>query len=70
MEGRVSFVLSGWEGSASDARVLEDAKKRGFIVPPGKMYLADAGYSLQENVITPYRQVRYHVKEWGRANER
>lgn len=69
LDGRVSFVLSGWEGSATDARVLDDAKKRGFIIPPGKMYLADAGYSLQDDILTPFRQVRYHLKEWGRVHD-
>lgn len=69
MDGRVLFALPGWEGSATDARVLEDAKKRGFIIPSGKMYLADAGYSLQDSILTPYRQVRYHLKEWGRSTE-
>ena len=39
------YVLSGWEGSATDAHVLQDAVTRpnGFQVPPGNfnyvMYL-------------------------------
>lgn len=70
MDGRAAFVLSGWEGSATDARVLSDAKSRGFIIPPGKIYLADAGYSLQMDILTPFRQVRYHLKEWGRVSEK
>ena len=34
------FVLSGWEGSASDSRVLRDAISRpnGLRVPTGKNY--------------------------------
>ena len=40
-----SFVYAGWEGSAHDTRVLDDAFVRGeFSVPPGKYYLGDAGY--------------------------
>lgn len=70
MDGRIAFVLSGWEGSATDARVLNDARKRGFVIPPGKKYLADAGYSLQETILPPYRNVRYHLREWGRVPER
>jgi hypothetical protein len=38
-------VHTGWEGSASDARVLHDALNHGFSVPPGKFYLVDAGYA-------------------------
>jgi hypothetical protein len=39
------FVYAGWEGSAHDTRVLDDAFLRGeFSVPPGKYYLGDAGY--------------------------
>jgi hypothetical protein len=38
-------VNAGWEGSALDARVLQDALNHGFEVPPGKFYLVDAGYA-------------------------
>lgn len=70
MDGRVSFLLSGWEGSATDSRVLDDARSRGFIIPPGKRYLADAGYPQSNHTFTPFRQVRYHLREWGAASER
>jgi hypothetical protein len=48
----VSFVycLPGWEGSASDARVYEDARAKDFAIPEGKYYLADAGYGLSDTV--------------------
>ena len=36
----------------------------------GKFYLADAGYALSRLTLTPYRGVRYHLKEWGRGNQR
>jgi len=65
------FVLAGWEGSAHDALVLNDAiKNKGFRVPEGKYYLADAGYSLSPSFLTPYRGVRYHLKEWSRGRNR
>jgi len=41
------FVLSGWEGSAHDGRVLNDELMKGFDVPAGKYYLAEAGYALK-----------------------
>ena len=58
------YVLSGWEGSAHDGRVLEDAQTRkGFDTPIGKYWLGDAGYGNSEFVLSPYRGVRYHLKE-------
>ena len=61
---RFSYVLPGWEGSAHDGRVLSDAiSGKGFIVPEGKYYLGDAGYSNSDHLLIPYRQVRYHLKE-------
>nr|XP_040243870.2 uncharacterized protein LOC120963323 [Aegilops tauschii subsp. strangulata] len=38
-------VSAGWEGSASDARVLQDALENNLYVPEGKFYLVDAGYA-------------------------
>jgi hypothetical protein len=58
-----TFVLPGWEGCAHDAKVLLDGWRRGLLCPPGKYYLGDSGYSLSWQVLTPYRGVRYHLKE-------
>ncbi|XP_020081745.1 putative nuclease HARBI1 [Ananas comosus] len=62
-----TYVLAGWEGSAHDALVLRDAIERpcGLRVPQGKYYLVDAGYSTRPGFISPYRSVRYHLREWG-----
>ncbi|KAG8366209.1 hypothetical protein BUALT_Bualt17G0052700 [Buddleja alternifolia] len=40
------YMLSGWEGSAADGRVLRDAVSRanGLKVPTGQYYLCDNGY--------------------------
>ncbi|KAH9086350.1 hypothetical protein LEN26_020207 [Aphanomyces euteiches] len=68
---RFVYVLAGWEGSASDARVLSDAQMaKGFTIPNGKVYLGDAGYGLRTNLLTPYRGVRYHLREWSNGNTR
>ncbi|TPX52842.1 hypothetical protein CcCBS67573_g09796 [Chytriomyces confervae] len=64
------FIHVGWEGSAHDGRVLADAYDKGFSIPEGRFYLADAGYAQREQVLVPYRGIRYHLKEWGQANER
>jgi len=62
-----TYILAGWEGTANDARVLQDAHFRGFEAPPGKYYLADAGYPNLPLTMTPYRGVRYHLKEQARS---
>ncbi|XP_026450957.1 uncharacterized protein LOC113351121 [Papaver somniferum] len=61
------YVLAGWEGSAADSRILDSALTRcdRLIVPEGKFYLADAGFANMPQFITPYRGVRYHLKEFG-----
>ncbi|KAK9034396.1 hypothetical protein V6N11_050563 [Hibiscus sabdariffa] len=64
---KFAYVLAGWEGSAHDSRVLTDAlrRPRGFNIPEGKYYLADAGYGIRNGIISPYRGVRYHLKEFS-----
>lgn len=62
------YVLPGWEGSAHDAKVLGDAiEKKGFKIPEGKFYLADAGYSNTDYMMIPYPGIRYHLKEQAQA---
>ncbi|KAK6142464.1 hypothetical protein DH2020_022812 [Rehmannia glutinosa] len=62
-----SFVLSGWEGSAADSRVLRDAVTRpnGLRVPTGNYYLCDCGYTNGPGFLAPYRGVRYHLDEFS-----
>ncbi|CAM0958695.1 unnamed protein product [Alopecurus aequalis] len=63
------YVLPGWEGLASDSRVLRDAmrtsRQDAFVVPNGKYYLGDAGYTNGPGFLTPFRSTRYHLKEWA-----
>jgi hypothetical protein len=59
-----TYVLAGWESSAHDGLVLNDALNKGFPIREGKFYLGDAGYGLKPYLLTPYRGVRYHLKEW------
>ena len=65
-----SYVLAGWEGSAHDGAVLEAAFDTGFSVPVGKYYLGDAGFALTPWCLTPYRGVRYHLREWSKSQDR
>jgi hypothetical protein len=64
------YVCPGWEGSAHDGRVLENALLNGFPTIPGGLYLADAVYALGPGFLTPYQGVRYHLQEQARANQR
>mmetsp|Transcript_24507 Transcript_24507/g.22267 ORF Transcript_24507/g.22267 Transcript_24507/m.22267 type:complete len:393 (+) Transcript_24507:74-1252(+) len=65
-----TYVLAGWEGSAHDGKVLQDALTKGLVIPPGKYYLGDAGYGLSGYCLTPYRGIRYHLKEFRRGNRK
>ena len=62
-----TYILSGWEGSATDARVWADALAKRLSVPEGFYYLADAGYPHCKELLVPFRGVRYHLQEWGAA---
>jgi hypothetical protein len=53
------YVLVGWEGSG------HHAKTKGLPIQAGKYWLGDAGYALSRYVLTPYRRVRYHLREWS-----
>jgi hypothetical protein len=68
---RFVYILAGWEGSAHDSRVLSDAQAtHGFKTPKGRYWLGDAGYRSSEFVLTPYRGVRYHLKEVQQASQK
>ena len=67
---RFTYIFAGMEGSAHDGKVIDLTFDAGFKVPAGKYYLADAGYALSPWCLTPYRGVRYHLKEWSKANLR
>ena len=69
-EFKFVYILSGWEGSASDSLVYQDARATDFQIPEGKYYLADAGYPNTDALLAPYRGVRYHLKEWGNSKDR
>ncbi|XP_071694010.1 uncharacterized protein [Rutidosis leptorrhynchoides] len=64
---KFTYVLSGWEGTASDSRIIKDALSRDdkLIIPDGRFYLVDGGLPLKSSLIAPYRGVRYHLKEYS-----
>ena len=64
------YILSGWEGSAADSRIFEYAAQKDLRLPRGYYFLVDAGFPTCDMLLTPYRGVRYHLKEWSRGNQR
>ncbi|KAL8549881.1 hypothetical protein ACS0TY_008646 [Phlomoides rotata] len=59
------------KGSAADSRILRDAVTRTnrFKVPNGSYYLCDGGYTNGNGFPSPYRGVRYHLKEWDETRQ-
>jgi len=61
-EMSIGFTYPGAEGAAHDSMVLarsellQDIREHRYVI-------ADAGYARQPQVLTPYRGVRYHLKE-------
>ena len=54
--------MPGWEGSAHDTRVLQDALGADLKPDKGKYYLVDAVYGMRKGFLALYRGVRYHLK--------
>lgn len=65
---KFTYVLSGVEGSAADSWLYNFARQVDFNIPAGRFYVADAGFGGCDGLLVPYRQVRYHLAEWGRAD--
>ncbi|KAK1257188.1 hypothetical protein QJS04_geneDACA024915 [Acorus gramineus] len=67
-----TYAEAGWEGTAHDSRILSECIRdpsRNFpMPPPGKYYVADAGYSNNRGFLTPFRNVRYWLGDYrGRS---
>lgn len=59
---RFLYVLSGWDNSAADAAVYNDARQTDLTVPAGKFYLQMRALG---HVTHSLFHVRYHLAEWG-----
>jgi hypothetical protein len=59
--------FSGWEGSALDGHIYEDAQRNNLTIPAGKYFLANAGFPICSTLLVPYRGKCYHLKEWGKV---
>ncbi|MQL74611.1 hypothetical protein Taro_006969 [Colocasia esculenta] len=61
-----SYILAGWEGSADDSRILNDAlgRENGLKVPEGKYYLVDAGHGISPGFMAPYPGARHQLVDF------
>ncbi|GMN60593.1 hypothetical protein TIFTF001_029683 [Ficus carica] len=68
---KFTYMLTGYEGSCHDARMLGEAIAfKGFpIPPPGKFYLVDSGYANKDCFLSPYRRETYHLPEYRRRRD-
>lgn len=64
---RFSYILSGWEGSAADGAVFNDARRRDLVITPRTYLLMDAGFPACDALFIPYHGIQYHLKKWGQA---
>ncbi|XP_030945941.1 uncharacterized protein LOC115970448 [Quercus lobata] len=69
---KFTYVHFGWEGSAHDSKVFEEAikdPKHGFLWPPeGSYYLVDSGYPIGASFLPSHKATRYHAQEFRRSN--
>lgn len=67
------FAVVGAEGSSSDSLVLRQSMFLDLFetsLPPDSIILLDAGYGNNPHCLTPYRRVRYHLQDFGKAADR
>ncbi|CAI9269987.1 unnamed protein product [Lactuca saligna] len=68
-----TFALAGWEGTAHDTRIINEARRRREVKFPlpsdGKYYLVDAGYPNTKGYIAPHNgsNIRYHIPDFRRG---
>jgi DDE superfamily endonuclease len=67
---KFTYALTGWEGSATDAHIYQDACAHNLVIPEGKYFLADSGFPSVPGLLVPYRNTHYHLAEWRRADKR
>ncbi|KAL5568312.1 hypothetical protein UlMin_024887 [Ulmus minor] len=64
---KFTYMMTGWEGSVHDARVLRAATNDPVYKfphpPPGKYFLVDAGYANRDCFLSPYRKTNYHLTD-------
>jgi hypothetical protein len=49
-----TYLLTGWDGSAADATLWNDAHSHDLRMPPHRYLLADAGFGTYDALLVPY----------------
>ncbi|XP_052622595.1 uncharacterized protein LOC111896182 [Lactuca sativa] len=70
---KFTYVLTGWEGTASDSKIIKNAFTRDdkLLIPSGNLLnqcrycLVDGGLPHTNKLMAPYRGVRYHLKKYS-----
>ncbi|CAH1413504.1 unnamed protein product [Lactuca virosa] len=71
-----TFAWVGWEGTAHDTRIFNEARRRHEVKFPlpanGKFYLVDVGYPNTKGYLAPYKgsNIRYHIPDFRRGQTR
>nr|KAJ0196224.1 hypothetical protein LSAT_V11C700381470 [Lactuca sativa] len=60
---KFTYVLTGWECTASDSRIVKDTLKRDdkLLIPRGRYCLVDTGLPHTNELMTRYRGVRFPI---------
>lgn len=69
-----TFILTGWEESAHNTRLLKYAttnNDHSFPHPPiGKYYFFDVGFPLQQGFFKSFPNLRYHILDFQRTSKK
>ena len=65
---RFVYMLIQCEGSATNTAMYDDAIHVVFHIPSNDYLLVNASYSLYSYLFVPYREIQYHLVEWGHAS--
>ncbi|XP_023873889.1 uncharacterized protein LOC111986487 [Quercus suber] len=72
MDMQFTYVHVGWEGSANDSRVLDEAisdPNHGFSWPPtGSYYLVDSSFPIGTSFLPLHKSTRYDAQEFCSSN--
>ena len=70
-DSKFLFVQAGGDGAEHDSRILTYIEQKNmWPLKENQTILLDAAYCNSSQKLTPYRGVRYHLKEWRHASNR
>jgi hypothetical protein len=63
------YISPGWKGSKANSELIKIGLQEELLLGEGKRMLADGGFGQRDELLIPYRGVRYHLKEWAQAKK-